>query len=239
MIQLIVQKSNQNSMTYKNTITVTAISIIAVFAVTSFVNFDEFYADAQKTATQPSKFVFVENISTTMNFKFRDGEELMPVQQFTQTGGFGTKELKGADDPRAPTGVTGRSKPAFTMEKIVGETPLLYKAADERQLRALASTLEYSWKSFDVDVVIGNGDYILREFSYRDCQVVNYNVATRSDNEEGYTGKGYAIVDQFTFECDGYTPLNPLYDLMNKVPKANTASSSILKGTTTWGPGFK
>ena len=55
---------------------------------------------------------------------------------------------------------------------------------------------------------------------------------------EGYTGKGFAIVDQYSFECSGYTPLNPAMDAMKKVESAKTISSSDLKSTDKWDPGF-
>lgn len=227
-------------MNYKNAITMTSLSVIAVFAIVSFVGFKIVDTDAATMAVQPEKFIFVEKIATTVEFKFRDGTEISPFQQFTQTGGFGTTTLEVAKLPKSgdSSEKTGRSKPSFTLEKIVGGTPYLYEAADEAQKYGLSGGMEYSYKFFDVIVYLSSGGDVLRSFEYHDCKVTNYVVATRSDNEEGYTGKGFVIVDQYSFECVGYIPHN---SAMDKIPveKAKTISSSDLKSTDTWKPEFK
>ena len=209
-------------MNYKNAITVTTLSVIAVFAIISFVGFDQ-VADAIVISLQPSKMVFVENITTTALFEFKDGTEMMPIQQFTQTSGFGSKSSH------------SRQTPTFTMEKIVGATPLLYAAADEAYANVSG---EYPTKDFTVTVFEAAGGDVYRSFEYKNCLITNYVVVTRSDNEEGYTGKGFAVVDQFTFECRGYEPLNPILDKMNVVEKAKTISSSDLNKKNQWGSEF-
>jgi hypothetical protein len=235
-------------MNYKNAITMTTLSVIAVFAITSFAGFEISDIDAVPAAVQPSKYVFVEGISPTAEFKFRDGTEITPIQLFTQVGGFGTATQEATYRSGQSNGVsgvlndggekTGRSKPAFTLEKNVGGTPYLYHAADEAQKYILNTGFEYQYKFFDVTVYFTAGGDTLRAFEYRDCQVKSYAVTTRSDNEEGYTGKGFVYVDQFTMECDGYTPLNPAMEKMNTKEKAKTISSSDLKSTDKWEPGF-
>ena len=216
----------------------TILSLITVIVIVSFTNFE--MTDAQKAAVQPEKFMFVEKITTTALFEFRDGTELVPIQIFSQTGGFGTTTLSQAIEKTQLTSseVTGRSKPSFTMEKILGGTPYLYEAADEAQKYALNAGFEYPYKSFDVTVFLAADGDVLRSFEYHDCQVKSYGVVTRADNEEGYTGKGFAIVDQFTFECVGYKPLNPAMDKLKFVEKAKTISSSDLRSTDSWGPNF-
>lgn len=225
-------------MNYKNVITITTLSVIAVFTIASFVGFNISDIDAEPVAVQPEKFVFVEQITTTALFEFRDGTEIIPIQQFTQTSGFGTKTLTGADDPRAPSAKTGRQTPTFTLEKIVGSTPYLYEAADQAQKYQLNAGMEYPYRFFDVTIFVAAGGDVLRSFEYRDCKVTSYAVTTRSDNEEGYTGKGFAVVDQFTFECGGYEPINPAMDKLKVVEHAKTTSSSDLKSTDTWESGF-
>ena len=238
MIQFIVTELSSSLMNYKNAITMTTLSVIAVFAIISFVGFDHI-ADAIVMSVQPEKFVFVEKVSTTAQFTFRDGSETSAFQQFTQTGGFGitivdaTGRTKNYSNDHA-----GRTKPAFTLEKIAGGTPYLYEAADEAQKNILNSGMEFPYKSFDVNVYVAAGGDVLRSFEYQDCKITNYVMATRSDNEEGYTGKGFALVDQFTFECDGYQPHNPAMDKMKVVEHAKTIGSSDLRSTDKWGPGF-
>ncbi|MSV33882.1 MAG: hypothetical protein EXS76_04110 [Nitrosarchaeum sp.] len=156
-------------------------------------------------------------------FEFKDGLEMVPIQQFTQTSGFGSKTSH------------SRQTPTFTMEKIVGATPLLYAAADEAYANVSG---EYSTKDFTVTVFVAVGGDGYRSFEYKNCLITNYVVVTRSDNEEGYTGKGFAVVDQFTFECRGYEPLNPAMDKLKVVEHANLISSSDLSSTDKWDPEF-
>ena len=229
-------------MNYKNAITMTTLSVIAVFAITSFVGFEISDIDAETVAVQPEKFIFVEKIATTALFEFRDGIEIVPIQQFTQTGGFGTTTLEatsttaGSAVSAQPDGGerTGRAKPSFTLEKNVGGTPYLYEAADEAQKYQFSSGFEYQYKFFDVTVFLTAGGDTLRSFDYKNCKVTSYAVTTRADNEEGYTGKGFAVVDQFTFECRGYEPHNPVMDKMNIVETAKTISSSDLNKKNQW-----
>ena len=210
-------------MNHKNAITMTTLSVIAVFTIASFVGFKIVDTDAATMAVQPEKFVFVEKVSTTALFEFKDGSESMPIQQFTQTSGFASKSKN------------ARQTPTFTLEKIVGSTPYLYAAADEAYANVSG---EYPTKDFAVTIFLAAGGDVYRSFAYENCIVTNYVVATRSDNEEGYTGKGIAVVDQFTIECRGYEPLNPIMDKMNVVETAKTISSSDLNKKNQWRPEF-
>jgi len=229
-------------MNYKHTLTMTALGAAALFAIASFTGHGIPDIEGIVVSLQPSKMVFVEDISTTAVFQFRDGTEMTSVQQFTQTGGYGTTTIStgtAKTKSQESSETTGRSKPAFTMEKIVGGTPFLYEAADETQKYFANSGFEFDYKFFDVTVYLAKGGDVLRSFEYRDCTVVNYTVATKSDNEEGYTGKGFVLVDQFTFECKGYTPQNPLWKTMTQTDQAKTTSSLDLKSTDQWSEGFK
>ena len=210
-------------MNHKNAITMTTLSVIAVFTIASFVGFKLVDTDAATMAVQPEKFVFVEKVSTTALFEFKEGSESMPIQQFTQTSGFASKSKN------------ARQTPTFTLEKIVGSTPYLYAAADEAYANVSG---EYPTKDFAVTIFLAAGGDVYRSFAYENCIVTNYVVATRSDNEEGYTGKGIAVVDQFTIECRGYEPLNPIMDKMNVVETAKTISSSDLNKKNQWGSEF-
>jgi hypothetical protein len=221
--------------------------VIAVFAIISFSGFSIPDAIAQTTQTiviaiQPSKMVYVENIATTAKFIFRDATETTAFQQFSQTGGFGTTTVDATGRTKNDANdKTGRAKPAFTLEKVMGGTPYLYEASDEAQIHILSNAVEFPYKYFDVIVYLANGSTrndVLRAFEYHDCRVTNYVVTTRSDNEEGYTGKGFVLVDQFTFECDGYTPLNPAMEKLTHTEKAKTIGSSDLRSTDKWEPGF-
>ena len=210
-------------MNHKNAITMTTLSVIAVFAIASFVGFTIVDTDAAPMAVQPEKFVFVEKITPTALFEFKDGSEMIPIQTFTQTSGFASKSKN------------ARQTPTFTLEKIVGSTPYLYAAADQAYANVSG---EYPTKDFAVTIFLAAGGDVYRSFAYANCMVTNYVVATRSDNEEGYTGKGIAVVDQFTIECRGYEPLNPIMEKMNVVESAKTISSRDLNQKNQWGPEF-
>ena len=232
-------------MNYKRVITMTALSVVAVFAIASFAGYGIADIEGITVSIQPSKMVFVENVTTTALFEFRDGSEMVPIQQFSQTGGYGTTTLSSGtakSKSQESSETTRRSTPSFTMEKVLGGTPYLYAAADETQKYFASSGFEYDYKFFDVTVYLAKGGNVLRSFEYRDCQVTNYVVATRSDNEEGYTGKGFVLVDQFSFECKGYTPMNPAMEQLKltETPNATkTISSTDLRNTDQWAPEFK
>lgn len=233
-------------MNYKNAITMTTLSVIAIFAIASFAGFEIADTDAAPAAVQPAKYVFVEGTTVSAEFTFRDGTELAPFQLFTQTSGFGTttqeatlRAQTGSNTAQSDGGEkTGRAKPGFTLEKNVGGTPYLYEAADEAQKYQLNTGMEYPYKYFDVEVFLTAGGDTLRSFDYQNCRVTSYILTTRADNEEGYTGKGIVYVDQFSFECDGYKPNNPSMDKMHTIEHAKTISSSDLKSTDKWEPGF-
>ena len=50
-------------------------------------------------------------------------------------------------------------------------------------------------------------------------------IKTEHDSEESFY-KGFALTNEFHFECIGYNPYDPQYDLLNVIPKANTESSN-------------
>ncbi len=49
------------------------------------------------------------------------------------------------------------------------------------------------------------------------------------------TSKGFATIDEFEFECSGYKPNNPLFDLMKTNGYTSNQESSLdLRDTQTW-----
>ena len=227
-------------MNYKNAITMTTLSVIAVFAITSITLIEIPETNAAQVA-QPTKYVWSENVTPTVSFDFRDGSEMTAVQSFIQTGGFSTITFDTVDKTKAKQDAQRSltSKPAFTIEKIAGATPYLYEAADEAQKYQLNAGFEFQAKYFNAKVFLtdANGKDF-RTFDYTNCRVTGYNVSTRSDNEEGYFGKGFAVVEQYAFECNGYTPNNPVMDKMDVKESAKTIGTSDLKSTDKWEPGF-
>jgi hypothetical protein len=78
---------------------------------------------------------------------------------------------------------------------------------------------------------------VVRVFNYVDCRVIDYVIESDRDKEDGYF-KGFALVNTFDFECQGYHPNNPTYDAMYYVESADLESSSDLRNTDQWSPNF-
>ncbi len=216
-------------MEMSKTITLVALSVVATLSISTIMGFQVSDITAQKTEKNPYKTA--EDLRTTMVFKFREGTELVPVQTFIQKSGFGGDFGSSAF----------RDTPTFEIQKVPGNTPYLYEAADESQkYRGRNVGVEYPYKFFDVEIMLAKGGKVIRQFNYQDCTVVSYKVDTLSDKEEAYFGKGFAIIDQFEFECNGYKPDNPIYyQMKNNLAKANTTSSKDLKSTDKWNKQMK
>ena len=144
-------------------------------------------------------------------FEFNKGIEVSQWQIISQTGGF-----------------NGNDVPAFTLEKIVnGDTPLLHYYADIfQQISRTDSVLKYQ-NEFDVDVLFAKGGDVIREINYNACRIVDYQIDTTWDKEEGWnTSKGFAHVEKINFECKGYGMQSPVFEEMtNHGKKADTMSS--------------
>ena len=203
---------------------IVAVSVIGALAVAAIMGFQltEIIAEEVKTPG----YLTAEGVTITGVFKFREGEELVPLQVFTQTKGF------------------QRTDPfIFTMQKVVGNTTLLHKHADEAFLFRNSEVQKQDWNPFDVDIIISQGGDLKRIFSYSKCFVDDYNVTTLRDNEEGYFNKGFAVVENYILECRSMEIHNPALDEMmttSENHKANTISSTDLKEQlTTWRDYYK
>ena len=191
------------------TTSIVAVSVIATLAVAAIMGFQLTEITAQEV--QKPQYLYVEGVEITGVFKFREGEELVSINVFTQTKGF------------------LRSEPfIFSMQKIVGFTPLLHKHVDESFLFRNSESQKQDWNPFDVDVLLATGPYEKRSFTYSKCFIKDYKVNTLRDNEEGYTNKGFAVVEDYVLECrdmDIHNPsLTALEDAKNDI-EAQTKSS--------------
>ena len=191
------------------TTSIVAVSVIATLAVAAIMGFQLTEITAQEV--QKPQYLYVEGVEITGVFKFREGEELVSINVFTQTKGF------------------QRSEPfIFSMQKIVGFTPLLHKHVDESFLFRNSESQKQDWNPFDVDVLLATGPYEKRSFTYSKCFIKDYKVNTLRDNEEGYTNKGFAVVEDYVLECrdmDIHNPsLTALENAKNDV-EAQTKSS--------------
>lgn len=134
-----------------------------------------------------------------------------------------------------------RANPTFELVGVPGATPLLYDVVDHtRQMGAKSTGVSGLVELFDVNVVLVYGDKIVRGFDYTHCRVVDYVLNTEHDAEESFY-KGFALTNEFHFECIGYKPFDPMYDAMFEITKAKTQSSIDWqeKQRTTWGESFR
>ena len=119
--------------------------------------------------------------------------------------------------------------PMFILEGVVNEDrAYLYEAADQAYLHGTSFRNDFPYSEMDIRIVLEKEGIPLREFVYDRCRVADYQVETLFDKEEGWMGKGFATVDKFTFQCQGFHPLNPLMDLENPSGEADTISSMDL-----------
>jgi len=131
-----------------------------------------------------------------------------------------------------------KSNPTFELEGIVGDFPMLYKAADQNLKLQSVSGVNTMSDLFDVDVNVVAENYIIRGFNYSNCRTIDYVVASDMNIEETYIKKVFALENTFEFECQGYHPNNPWFDEMFSTSKANTQSSLNLEKTDDWPAGF-
>lgn len=164
-------------------------------------------------AGEDKGYNFAEDTIITGIFYFHDGPEISRFEVFRQISGFNARETF-----------------VFELDKIVGSTPLLHKAADLSFFyRNSPAERQGGLTEFDVKIVISQGSEQKRAFKYTGCFVSDNSVLTRTDNEEGWTlvrNSGFAVVDKFEFQCQELDPLNPVYEEMisNKY-ESNTKSS--------------
>lgn len=175
---------------------------------------------------------FMTNEQLNNNLQMAKGLRVMTT--FTYNNGVETLEF-----PIFRQGdVLSKANPTFELEGIVGDYPLLYKRVDENLKLQSVSGVNLMTDLFNVDVNLVNGE-IVRGFNYSKCRVVDYVVASDMNKEESYIKGQFALENTFDFECQGYHPNNPMYDVMlNPYKKAETLSTLDLRNTGDWEPGF-
>jgi len=210
-----------NILKIKSIIVVSVIATIAIAATFGF-QLTEIIAEE----IQAPEYLTAEGVAITGIFKFNDGEELVSLQQLTQTKGF------------------QRSQPfTLTVQKVVGNTPLLHKHADNAFTYRNSEIQKQDVNAFDVDIILATGPHAKRTISYIDCFVDDYRIRTLTDNEEGYFNKGFAIVEDYMLECKDMQFQNPALDEM-MIPKDDskphtTSSMDLKEPFPTWSENFK
>ena len=134
-----------------------------------------------------------------------------------------------------------RANPTFKLVGVPSETPLLYDAVDNaRKFDSRSTGVSTTDELFDVNLVLVYGDDVVRGFDYKKCHVTDYMVKTEHDAEESFY-KGFALTNEFDFECLGYQPYDPLYNALFETTKAKTESTLDRQANerSTWSPNFR
>lgn len=132
-----------------------------------------------------------------------------------------------------------RANPAFQLVGSPGMTPMLYAAVDDARKTGSKSTgVSATDKMFDVNVSMMYGDVIARGYDYSNCRIVDYVIKTEHDSEESFYN-GFALTNEFHFECLGYSPIDPHLGTDDPSKGKNESSKDYQsKQRSTWGPGF-
>ena len=187
-------------------------SIIAAIAIASIALIVNLSQTVNVQAVDPPKgnnvYIFGEGVYPQATFNFRSGTVTYDFQLYDMTNNLFGTTANGFTSTRTIS-------PEFTLVKVVGDTPYLHKAVDQTFENGGRTISEYDYKMFDVTIEMMQAEKSLRTIEYKDCSITNYKINTRTDNEEGYTtgGKtGFAVVETYTFACNGFSLKSPLYD---------------------------
>ena len=197
------------------------IAVVAVASIALITGVSEapmVIADEEKAK---GLYKMADSTQVVATFEFRDGVETVNIPDFSQD-----------------TDLTDTSRPTFSFTKIVGDTPLLHEATDVFQkFMGRDASYPHHFNDFESTVDIYHDGKHVRSFEYADCKINSYKVETLSDKEEAYNGKGFAVVEDYTVECTGYTPHAIDYDAMieSKTTTTNTLSSlDLLEQRAIW-----
>ena len=202
-------------------------------------HYDELRGDEPVWKTKHLTNEYVEPIQNTdggisaiTTFTFADGTETIEFSMFKQSNVLTTTEDTGSDS------ITNKATyPTLELRGIVGDYPILYNHVDDNiKIQGVAGTSLMDLVDIDVDLV--SGGEVIRGFNFVNCRAIDYTVETDPNTEESYVKNKFALENIFDFECQGYHPNNPAYDVMFSVEQANTESTSDLRNTEQWPPGF-
>ena len=182
-----------------------------------------------------------KGLSAFATFIFKDGIETIEFSMFKQSEVLTVTEKTNDDNGQKALAADAFTRkvtyPTLELRGIVGDYPLLYNHVDENlSINGIVGTGNRDLA--DIDIKIMSGDEEIRGFNYSNCRSTDYVVSTDTNTEESYVKNKFALETVFDFECQGYTPNNPVYDAMYIVEQADTESSMDLRNTDRWAKGF-
>ena len=173
-------------MNYKNAITMTTLSVIAIFAIVSIT-----VSANEVLAVSPTSYKMAEDTYAKVTFTFRDGVEETYFPIFKMTSSY-----------------VANTTTEFQLQGVVEDYPYLNEAMDqEYDYRLASSVTPYDYKQFVVDVDLIAGGVVQKSLHFTDCKVSGSYVDTMSDKPESYltTKTGFAIINVIDFDCTGVT----------------------------------
>ena len=210
--------------------------------------YDELRGDAPIWKVSQLSNVYMESLQNTdqgldvvTTFTFPDGIEIIEFSMFKQNEVLTATEdvnNSNSDNNQGEEVFTRKTvAPTFELRGVVGDYPMLYNHVDENlKVQTVAGTGLSQLADIDIEIV-SDGE-VIRGFNYSNCRATDYVVDTESDKEESYIKNKFVLENIFDFECQGYTPNNPVYDAMFEIESANNISSADLRDTQNWGNGF-
>lgn len=211
-----------HTMKTSQTITIVALSVVATLSIAAVSGLQINNITAEEVNKKDYTFAEDTTVTAVMNYR-AGGSEVIPFEVFNQVKGY---------DPTVNA--------VFTLEKVVGATPLLHKVSDEsRKLMLTGSFMDR--ELLDVEVLVSRGGDVIRSFDYSDCRITEHGIETNHDSDDGWHNtSGFSIADKYEFTCYGYKPSSPIYDSMGKDTRtAKTTSSLDLPDTSTWNDAMK
>ena len=162
-------------------------------------------------STEPLPFDFGNDIRTFLTFEFDGVEERIEFPIVDLESGFDEGE---------------NAAPSFSAIGLVTHYPLLDTEVEKS--KKFADVLYGFDDDFDVLLEFDQNGTVLRSVDFSECQIDDYVVETLRDKEEGFTGKrGFAVVEEYLFQCVGFSPNNTLIDQVTE----NHVSGSSLDGS--------
>ena len=190
---------------------IAVIAIASIVMITGISEAPMIVADDEKAK---GLYKMADSTQAVITLDFRDGVETINVPIFQQK-----------------TDLTDVNRPTFAFQKIVGDTPLLHKAADVFQkFMGRDPSYPHHFNDFESTIDIYYDGKHVRSFEYVDCKINSYMVDTLFDKEEGYYGKtGFAIVEDYEIECTGYKPHAIDFETMmeENTPRTSGTVSSL------------
>ena len=189
------------------------------------VPFDSRRTEFTYTEYAHSPYKFAGDVRTFITFEFDKGIEKIEFPVFELKSGF-----KEEDDNVIPS---------FSVEGTIQKHVLLDEAID-RSRSVSGARLGFN-TDFEATVDFATENEVLRTLNFKDCHVTSAKMITKSDKEEGFTGKsGFANVEQIGFECIGLTTTNSSYDqLKEATPRNNMIENTVTTSEFPQGTGTK